>query len=123
SASSPIARPLLRAIGELAEAIGKLDAAGVKLEAFRNTAVVRRRARQRGLAARILVQNGRLAVSEPRLDARDEHFAENVGPAVVFAHVKARPPRQSGEMIAIALSFFRERGQQLDTGVIAEGFG
>ena len=48
--------PLLGRIGQFAEAVGELDAAGIKLEALGDARVIGAAARQRRLARRVFVR-------------------------------------------------------------------
>ena len=90
------AAALLGRVGELAEGIGDLDAADIKLEAFGDARVMRGRARERRFGHRILVEDRGAADPEVRLDALDQHAAEHVGPGVVSGDADApalSPPR------------------------------
>src|SRR5262245_52178507 len=70
-------------IDELAEGVHQFHPAGIELEALRQAWVGRFRARQRRKIGRIVTEDGGAAVAKPRLDALDEHAAENVGPRIV----------------------------------------
>ena len=58
------AAALLGRIGQLAEAVGEFDAAGIELEALGDARIVPARPRQRRLERRIFVKDGRAADAE-----------------------------------------------------------
>ena len=109
---------LLGRVGELAVAVGELDAAGVELEALRQP-WIDGRAGQRRLRHRILVEQRRRAEAEPRLDALDQHAAEDIGPGVVIGDLDVRRHRGGGEGGAIGYGTFECR-QQIDAGELLE---
>src|SRR4029079_9014486 len=87
---------LLDWVGQLAKGVGELDAGDIQLEALCNTPVMHLAPRQRGLDRWILVEDGRLADAELRLDALDQDPAKNIRPGIVCGGLDARggrPPR------------------------------
>src|SRR6185437_9080830 len=92
---------LLDRIGELAEAVGELDAAGIELEALGDAGVVRRGAGERGFAAGILIEDRRRTVAELPLHRGDQHLAEDVRPVVVIGDSEAGAPRPGRQRIAV----------------------
>ena len=80
---------LVARVGEFAEPIREFDTADENLEPLRKAQIVLRRPRQRSFDCGIFVEDGRAAIAEIRLDARDQHLAENVGPRVVAGNVDA----------------------------------
>src|SRR5579871_3959480 len=83
-------RALLRRIGQLAEGIGKLDAARIKFETLRPARIVRTWPRQRRQRGRILIKHCRAAKTKPRLDPFHQYAAENIAPAVVVSEPNSR---------------------------------
>ena len=82
------AAALLGRVGELAEPVGQLHAADVKLEALGDPAVGGA-ARQRRLGQRIFRQQSRPADAEIGFDALADDAAEDIGPGVVAGDLDA----------------------------------
>ncbi len=72
-------------IGQLAEAVGELDATAIELEALGDAGVVRARFCERRFDCRVLGQKRRATVAELGLNECCQHLGENVGPGVVGA--------------------------------------
>src|SRR5215470_20172207 len=70
-------------VDEFAEGVHEFHPTGIELEALGQAWIGRFRARQRGKIGRIVAEDGGAAVAKPRLDALNEHAAENVGPRIV----------------------------------------
>src|SRR4051812_1256519 len=77
------AAPLLLRVGELSEPVRELNSATIELEALRESRVIGRGSRERGFHSRIAIEDRRLLEPKPRLDALDEHPAENIRPGIV----------------------------------------
>ena len=111
-------------IGELAEGVGELDAAGIELEALGDARVGRLGPRQRGelgagyshrMVARPLPSRGSILL--------DQHAAEDVGPGVVVGHADAGAPSAAAASASRLTRAVLERRQQIDAGVAVEGLG
>src|SRR5262249_14180449 len=110
---------LLGRIGDLGEAIGELDAAGVELESLRQSWIAGGRSPRR-LGSRIEIEHGRSAEAELRLDSVDQDAAEDIRPGVLGRGLDARRHGRSGEFPSIRLTVV-ERRHQVDAGKLAEG--
>src|SRR4051812_48206160 len=105
-------------IGEFAERVGDLDAAKVKLEAFRNLRIVRGRPRQRCFRDGILVEDRCSANAEVRFDPLDENAAEDIRPGIVTSDANALGFRRGGKRLTII-----EHCEQIDTHMTPESLG
>src|SRR5215217_8778955 len=111
---------LLVRVGELAEGVRKLDAADIQLEALGDTRVARRRPRKRRLDYRVFAQDRGAPEPEIRLDALDEHPAEDVRPGIVRGNADAGPNGAFGELRKVGLAAGGERAEKVDAGVALE---
>ena len=96
------AAALLGRVGELAEAVGELDAAGIELEALRQRADRRRRCASAASGSGYWSSSVGRADAELRLDPLDQHAAEDVGPGVVVGDLDAGRARRRSERVAVA---------------------
>ena len=110
------AAALLDRVGQLAEAVGELDAAGIELEPLGHARVAGLGPGQRRLGDRVLAQDGRPAVAEPRLDPLDQHAAEHVRPAVVGGDPDAGRAWRLRPAPRGRCARRVDRGQQVDAG-------
>ena len=116
--------PLLCGVGEFGKAVGDFNAADIKLKAFGDARILRRRFRQRRLAGRVFVKNRGAADAEFWFDLLGEYAAENVAPTIVVGNADAGHARGASKRLAVALPVsICERRQQIDAGVAAERFG
>ena len=114
---------LLGRVGELAEGVGQLDAAGIELEPLGHARVGVLRAGQGGFRDRVFTQHRRAAFAQARLDLLDDDAAEDVGPAVVFGHADAGVAGGGGQGVAVGGAIGRDAGQQVDASVALERLG
>ena len=110
-------RTLLSGVGQLVEGVGEFDAAGVELEALRDARVEGVRPRQRRLARRIGVKDGRPADPEARLDPLAQDPAEHVRPGVVRGDPQARVLRLTGEQRHVRRAPERQAVIEVDPGM------
>jgi elongation factor P len=117
------AQPLLGGIRELAETVGELHAADIKLETLGQARIGRHGTRQGRLAAGIFAKDRRLLDAEPRLDGGDQNLAEDVGPGVILRDIKTGALGPGRQRVAVSLAGRGQGGHQVDAGVIVESFG
>ena len=95
---------LLGRVGQFAEPVGELDAAGIDLKPFGDPRIGRLRPRQRSLRRRIFEQDSQTPLPQIRFDMFDQHLAENVRPGVVIGdpHPRVRR-RRKRRAVALAI--------------------
>ena len=105
-------------IGQLAEGVGQLHAAGIKLEALGDARVGRLGPRQRGQMRGILGQQRGPAIAEVGLDPLDENAAEDIAPRVVVGHADAAPhPPRPRKCASIRSAQSPRVCEQIDAGI------
>ena len=117
------AAALRRRIGELAEGIGELETADIELEALGQARLLRLGSRQRRHGDRIIVEDGRRADAERRLDALEKDAEEQILPGVAGMRGDAERPRRGGEQIEARRQRFGRGRQQIDAAKTRERFG
>src|SRR5207244_5201665 len=105
--------PLRVSVGQLTEAVGELDAAQKNLEALRHARIAGFRSRQRRHLGRVLVEDGRAAESEMRLDPLRHYTAEDITPGVVLGDRHARFASTSAKLPAIGPDVLHQLDEQV----------
>ncbi len=114
---------LLIRVGELSEAIRNLDPANKELESLREARIFTGGARQRCLAARILIEKCRRGATEVRLDPLDEDIAEYIRPAVIVRNFYPFAEGGLGQGIAVGFASSVESGEKINIREFLEGAG
>src|SRR5205807_5066992 len=115
------AAALLGRVGQLAKAVGELDAASIDLEALRHPRIIGLCARQRRLWRWVFEQDAQTPLPQMRLDMLDQNLAEDIRPGVVLRDADLAGGRlcKCGPIALVA----GNGGKQVDSGEPLKGAG